>query len=516
MDYLLLLPLIITIVWINIHVFISSFKPLKSSKNPPGPRPFPIIGNILELGNQPHQALAKLSQIYGPIMSLKLGKTTTIVISSPQVAKEVLQKHDQIFANRTVPDTLRALDHHILSVVWMPPLAQWRTLRRVCATKVFSSQQLDSTQVFRQRKVQDLMDYVKERCEKGEALDIGEASFTTVLNSISNTFFSMDLAYYTSDKSQEFKDIVWGIMEEAGRPNVVDFFPIFRLLDPQGVRRRMNGYFGKLIAFFDGLIEERLRLRASENESKACNDVLDTVLELMLEENSQVTRPHVLHLFLDLFVAGIDTTSSTIEWAMAELLRNPEKLEIVRKELQQVLAKGEQLEESHISNLAYLQAVVKETFRLHPPIPMLVPHKSEVDVELCGFMVPKSAQILVNVWATGRDSSIWTNPNQFTPERFLESDIDFKGQDFELIPFGAGRRICPGLPLASRTVHIVLASLLYNYNWKLTDGQKPEDMDMSEKYGITLHKAQPLLVIPIQAYYQGRLHACNQILNKLS
>lgn len=161
-------------------------------------------------------------------------------------------------------------------------------------------------------------------------------------------------------------------------------------------------------------------------------------------------------------MAGIDTTSSTIEWAMAELLRNPEKLEIVRKELQQVLAKGEQLEESHISNLAYLQAVVKETFRLHPPTPMLLPHKSEVDIELCGFMVPKSAQILVNVWATGRDSSIWTNPNQFTPERFLESDIDFKGQDFELIPFGAGRRVCPGLPLASRTLHVVLASLLYN------------------------------------------------------
>ena len=174
MDYLLLLPLI-TIVWISIHVLISSFKPLKSSKNPPGPHPFPIIGNILELGNQPHQALAKLSQIYGPIMSLKLGNTTTIVISSPQVAKEVLQKNDQILANRMVPDCVRALDHHILSVAWMPPLPQWRALRRACATKVFSSQQLNFTQVLRQRKMQDLMDYVKERCERGEAMEKGEA-----------------------------------------------------------------------------------------------------------------------------------------------------------------------------------------------------------------------------------------------------------------------------------------------------------------------------------------------------
>ncbi|KAK7349605.1 hypothetical protein VNO77_07094 [Canavalia gladiata] len=151
---------------------------------------------------------------------------------------------------------------------------------------------------FEKKKVKELMDYVEKRCKKGEALDIGKASFTTVLNSISNTLFSMDLGHYTSAKSQEFKDIIWAIMEEAGRPNVVDFFPIFRFLDPLGARARMNSYFGKLIAFFDSLVEEILRLRGSENESKACNDVLDSVLELMLEDNSQVTRSHVLHLFL--------------------------------------------------------------------------------------------------------------------------------------------------------------------------------------------------------------------------
>ncbi|QCE02882.1 Cytochrome P450 [Vigna unguiculata] len=497
MEYLLPL-LLITIVCVTIHVLISTFKPKKTSKYPPGPRPLPIIGNILDLGILPHQTLAKLSKIYGPIMSLKLGSTTTIVISSPHVAREVLQKNDQIFSNRTIPDTVRVLDHHILSVAWIPPSAQWRILRRACATKVFSSKQLDSTQVLRQGKVQELMDYVKGRCEKGEALDIGEASFTTVLNSISNTFFSMDFAHYASDKSQELKDVIWGIMEEAGRPNVVDFFPIFRMLDPHGARRRMNGYFGKLLAFFDGLIDERLRLRALEKEGTTCKDVLDSVLELMLEDNSQLTRPHVLHLFLDLFVAGIDTTASSIEWVMAELLHNPEKLEKVRKEVQ-TLGKGEQVKESDISKLPYLQAVVKETFRLHPPIPMLLPHKPEVNVEICNFMVPKSAQILINVWAMGRDSSIWTNPNEFRPERFWESDIDFKGKDFELIPFGAGRRMCPGLPMASRTIHIVLASLLCNYDWKLKDGEKHEELDMLEKSGLTSHKAQPLLVIPIQA-----------------
>ena len=243
-------------------------------------------------------------------MSLKLGNITTIVISSPQLAKEIKHKNDQIFSNRTIPDATRALDHSKFSMVWLPPTTQWRNLRRVCATKVFSTQKLDSTQVLRQRKVQELLDYVKESCKKGEALDIGEASFTTVLNSISNTFFSKDLAHYTSSKSQEFKDIIWGIMEEGGRPNVVDFFPIFGLLDPQGVRARIKSYFEKLITFFDGLVEDRLHSRASETGPKVCKDVLDSVLDLMMEDNSQISRSQVLHLFLASILAAKFNVSS--------------------------------------------------------------------------------------------------------------------------------------------------------------------------------------------------------------
>ena len=204
-------------------------------------------------------------------------------------------------------------------------------------------------------------------------------------------------------------------------------------------------------------------------------------------------------MYQDLFVAGIDTTSSTVEWAMAELLRNPEKMGKAQDELEQVLGKDGLGQELDISKFPYLQAIMKETFRLHPPAPFLVPHKAETDVEMCGFIVPKNAQILVNVWAMGRDSSIWTNPDLFMPERFLEHDnIDFKGQDFELIPFGAGRRICPGLPLANRMVHLMLACLVHDFNWKLAGEIKPKDMDMSETFGITLHRAKPLRAIPMR------------------
>ncbi|MED6169110.1 hypothetical protein PIB30_018241 [Stylosanthes scabra] len=480
---------------INIH---------KSTKFPPGPKPLPIIGNILELGNQPHKALANLSQTYGPIMSLKLGNITTIVISSPTLAKQVLQIYDQIFSHRTIPDTVKVLDHHLYSVGWLPPSSpQWRILRRVCATRVFSPQQLDSTQVLRQKILHELMDFVKQKSEKGEVLNIGETCFTTILNSVSNTFFSVNVAHYgESCKSQEFKDIIWGIGEESGKPNVVDFFPMFRFFDPQGARARMTKHTEKLIAFVDGLTEERLKSRALEKETtnKRCKDVLDSILDVMLEENSQVSRLHVLHLFLILFMAGVDSTSITIEWTMTELLRNPEKLRKLREELQRVLGKGEQvLEESHISKLPYLRAVVKETLRMHPPAPLLAPHKASEDVEISGFMIRKDTQVWVNIWAMGKDSSVWENPNEFMPERFLDSKIDIHGRDFELLPFGAGRRMCPGLPLAYRSVHVVLASLLNGYDWKLPNGQDSKDLDMSERFGLTLHKAQPLQAVPIKS-----------------
>ena len=182
---------------------------------------------------------------------------------------------------------------------------------------------------------------------------------------------------------------------------------------------------------------------------------------------------------------------------MAELIHNPEVLSKAKEELNQIIGKGNPVEESDIARLPYLQAIVKETFRLHPPVPLLLPRKAEADVEIQGFTVPKGAQVLVNAWAIGRDSSIWENPNSFKPERFIGSEIDVKGRNFELIPFGAGRRICPGLPLAIRMLHLMLGSLIHTFDWKLEDGFKPEDMSMEDKFGLTLQMAQPLRAIPI-------------------
>ncbi|TKY65584.1 Geraniol 8-hydroxylase [Spatholobus suberectus] len=327
MDYQTIL-LLITFVSATILIFISRLfnqTSSESTKLPPGPRPFPIIGNILKLGTNPHKAVTKLSRIYGPVMTLKLGSITTIVISSPQVAKQVLHENGQLFSSRTIPHSVRIHDHHRYSIAWLPPSPQWRNLRRVCATKIFSPQVLDSTQILRQQKVHELLDFVKERCKKGEVVNIGEAVFTTILSSTSTTFFSMDLSNSTPEKSHEFKNIIRGTMEELGRLNVADFFPILRPLDPQRVLARTTNYFKKLFKIIDGIIEDRMCSRELKTDSKVYQDVLDSLLNNIEETGSQLTRNQMLHLFLDLLVAGIDTTSSTVEWIMAELLRNPDK-----------------------------------------------------------------------------------------------------------------------------------------------------------------------------------------------
>ena len=203
-------------------------------------------------------------------------------------------------------------------------------------------------------------------------------------------------------------------------------------------------------------------------------------------------------LFQDIFLGGSESTPKTVEWAMAELIRNPDKMKRLQAELDELISRNRMVEESDIERLPYLRAVVKEVFRLHPAVPMF--SRSAVNsCEIAGFVIPKDSQILVNVCGMGRDPQIWKEPLKFMPERFIDNEMismDYNGQHFELIPFGAGRRMCVGLPLASRMIHLVLASLLHSFDWAPPKGMSAHQMDMSEKFGATMTKAVPLEAIP--------------------
>ncbi|VVA38262.1 PREDICTED: geraniol [Prunus dulcis] len=181
---------------------------LRSKANPKrhllplGPKPFPFIGNLLELGNKPHQSLTKLSQIYGPIITLQLGQVTTVVVSSPNTAKPVLRTHDQFLSNRTVPDAFQACDFHQDSLPWIPPSAKWRSLRQICNSQLFAAKILKANQPNRRVKVQELISQVNESAVNSEAVVIGRAAFTMLIM-LSRTVFSVDLADPSSEMARE-------------------------------------------------------------------------------------------------------------------------------------------------------------------------------------------------------------------------------------------------------------------------------------------------------------------------
>jgi len=214
------------------------------------------------------------------------------------------------------------------------------------------------------------------------------------------------------------------------------------------------------------------------------------------EGPDKISERNVTIIILEMFFAGSETTSSTIEWAMVELLRSPDSMRKVKEEISSIIGLYGKVEEKNMDELLYLHAVVKETLRLHPAIPFLLPRNAMEDSSYMGYQIPKNTQVLVNAWAIGRDTESWDDPLSFKPERFLGKNIEYKGQHFELIPFGSGRRICVGFALAQRVVPLALANLIQSFDWEVNNSLSSGITDMTERMGITLRKLVPLKAIP--------------------
>ncbi|XP_057805478.1 11-hydroxysugiol 20-monooxygenase-like [Salvia miltiorrhiza] len=470
-----------------------SDSPRRRGKFPPGPPRLPILGNILQLGPNPHKSLAHLAQTYGPLMSLNLGNQFAVVASSPEMAKEILQKQGLVFSTPFTPNAVCVLGHGEVSMNMLPATSNvWKKLRRIAAEKLFSNPALVATQDIRRERLRKLTDYVTECSRDGRAMNVGEATFTTMTNLMFATLFSMELA-----EIQKFREHVNAMTRYMGVPNVADFFPILAPLDPQGMRRKLTRHFGSLLELVQSLIHQRLQARKASNYLKR-NDFLETLLDLSQGNEYDLSVKEIEHMFVDIIIAGSDTSAATAEWAMVELLLHPDKLGKLKAELKSVVGEKSIVEESDIARLPYLEAAIKEVFRLHPAAPLLAPHVAAEEARVNEYIIPKDAKVFVNVWAITRDPSIWKNAESFEPERFLHSDIDFKGQHFELIPFSSGRRICPGMPLASRMLQCMVATLCHNFDWELEKGAESKQLQREDVFGLALQKKIPLRAIPIK------------------
>ncbi|KAJ6712420.1 CYTOCHROME P450 FAMILY 76 SUBFAMILY C POLYPEPTIDE 5-RELATED [Salix purpurea] len=460
---LLLLPLLLLIL-------LKHFKHNSSPPLPPGPYPWPILGNILQLGNKPHISLTHFSKIYGPLFSLRLGTQLVVVGSSQAAAIAILKTHDRILSGRHVPHMAPSKSSELnkLSLGWVVECNEkWKYLRTVCKSELFSLKALESQARTRERKVKEMVGFINKM--EGKVVKIREIATATVFNMLSNILVSRDLISLEHESEDGgMSSVLKDIARLASTPNISDFYPILGPLDLQGLRKKT--------------MELHRRRR----------DFLDTLL-LNGSSDDQINT-----LLMELLSAGTDTSSSTIEWTMAELIKNPRCLQKVQEEIAGVINMNRDtgFKESHLPQLPYLQACIKETLRLHPPGPFLLPHRAIDSCQVMNYTIPKNTQVLVNYWAIGRDPKSWEEPVVFNPERFLSSNLDFKGNDFEFIPFGSGRRICPGLPMAAKHVALIIAYLIIFFDWSLPCGKNPVDLDMSESYGLTLRKEQPLLLVP--------------------
>ncbi|VAI74792.1 unnamed protein product [Triticum turgidum subsp. durum] len=278
---------------------------------------------------------------------------------------------------------------------------------------------------------------------------------------------------------------------------LVDIFPSSRLVRwLNSVERRMRRSYGRMQSIIADILDERKAARAAGDGSCSTDDedLLEVLLRLQAEDSLEfpLTTEIIGAVMFDMFAGGTDTTATVLEWAMSELVNNAEAMTKAQLEVREVLGEDRVIiTNCDIAKLPYMRMVIKEVLRLHPPIP-LVPRMARDDCNIMGYDMLKGTNVLVNVFAISRDSRYWENPEEFKPERFENNNMDYNVTYFEFIPFGAGRRQCPGMFFGISTVHITLANMLYHFNWMRPEGACLTSFDMSEKFGLTIRRRYDL------------------------
>ncbi|RVW16404.1 Corytuberine synthase [Vitis vinifera] len=401
--------------------------------------------------------MADFARSYGPLFSLRLGTQTLIVGSSAAAAKEILSSYDRIFCARYVPGVMpeKSSEFYNNSIVWSLECDdRWKYLRTMCRTQLFSGKAIESQACLREKKLMEVVGFLSSMEDLVSLED--ETAVARMLGCVKKT------------------------VDVMSTPNLADYYPILRGLDLQRLQKKSRDSFVELFSLWQPIVKERRERKGSHATRQ--HDFLDALINdgftddrinFLLGVNYVIHVVGTLHkncrpigsdflfklrsddVWQELLIAGTESTSVTTEWAMAELIRSPDSMKKIREELTTEINKST-LKDSDLRKLPYLQACLKETLRLHPPGPFLLPHRALESCKVMNYTIPKDAQ------------------------RFLNSIVDFQGTNFEFIPFGAGRRICPGLPMAVKLIPPVLVSWIHFFDWSLPNWGDPKEIDMRE------------------------------------
>ncbi|XP_037463443.1 premnaspirodiene oxygenase-like [Triticum dicoccoides] len=484
-----------TVLLLPFFLLISMFKPREHGGEnlPPGPWRLLVIGSMHHLvGALPHHAMRDIARRYNaPLMLLRLGELDVVVASSASAAKEIMKTHDAVFATRPRTATLRAITRDDLGITLTPHGEHWRRLRKLCVSELLSARQVRSLRGCREAKAAALVSSIVS--------SLSSSSEPVNIRSLLSTYVT-DVAVHAvvGERNRELRDeflkrLNEGVMLAAGF-SLADMFPSSRLARAfSGSTRRLEAICHDMSRVIDHIIEDH-RTRRSAGAGGEEEDIVAVLLRIQNDGSLHVPLDDgtIRAVITDLVSGGSETTATTLQRAMAELMRSPAALRRAQAEVRGAHIRESCVREEALKKLHYLHLVIKkEMLRLHPVVPFLIPRECLEPCRVLGYDVPKGAMVLVNAWAIGRDSASWgTDAKEFRPERFEEAGdaaVDFRGTNFELVLFGAGRRICPGITFGLAVVELMLASLLFHFDWELPGGGAG-GLDMAEELGITARR----------------------------
>ncbi|GMP79606.1 hypothetical protein CsSME_00035085 [Camellia sinensis var. sinensis] len=457
---------------------------------PPSPPGLPIIGHLHLLKGPLHQTLQACSDKYGPITLLRFGPRKVILVTSPSAVEECFTKNDIIFANRPPSLSGKYLNYNYTSMGSAPYGDLWRNLRRITTLEILSTTRLERTTSIRGEEVKFFVNQLMNNCGGGEYSKVNLNSKFFELSFNVMTMMIMGKRFYGESvdnvgEAKLFQKLIREHFELVKKSNPADLFPVLQWVDLFGTAKKMIATAERMDKFLQKLVDEHKKTSSSTK----VKTLIHNLLSLQETEPGFYTNSIINGMIMVLLIAGSETSSTTLEWAMSLLLNHPDAMTKVKEEIDAHVGRDRLIDEQDLPKLDYLSNAVNEALRLYAPVPLLLPHEASEDCTVRGYDVPQGTTLMVNALAIHRDPKLWENPTKFMPERF---QAESAGDGYRLIPFGSGRRGCPGASLAKRMIGLALGALIQSFEWKTVN---EEQVDMTESPGITMPKLKPLEAI---------------------
>ncbi|GLT76446.1 hypothetical protein SLA2020_481030 [Shorea laevis] len=474
---------------------------------PPGPKPWPLIGNLPEmLINKPtHRWIHNLmNQIGTDIACIRLGNVHVIIVTCPEISRKFLRENDAVFASRPQCMSAEVVSNGFQAVFSQPLGRRWENMKKLISGHVLSPAKHHWLAGKRLEEADNLVRYVYRQCVGYD--ETGMVNVRTVAqhfcgNVIRKLLFGR--RYFGTGREdggpgveeEEHLNAIFTMLTYLYSFGIADYLPWLRRFDLDGhekITREATMVAGK---YHDPIIEERINQWEKGTKTEE-EDLLDVLINLRDADGNQLlSKDEIKGEVTELTLATVDNPSNALEWALAEMLNQPEILEKVVEELDRVVGKDRLVQESDIPNLNYIKACIREAFRLHPFAPFNVPHVSMSDKIVSGYFIPKDSRVLLSRKALGRNPNVWEEPLKFKPERHLKNDgakVELKESELRFISFTTGRRGCPGIMLGTSVTVMLFARLLQGFSWELPPNQSK--IDLSEA-GDSLFLAKPLVAL---------------------